>query len=212
MTGGFSLARGDMADSQSSNFSKKQETNSDRQKAEQARRANIKTAWAVVRPFPGKEKVMAAQLQQRRVEVYRPMLLRQHKPLRQTKEKLLTTPYFPGYVFIRPMQGSRWQIVDNLFVAHHLNIVLFDSVISAWREYEEEAASVVQAEFMARVRRLGGKRVARSLADLATIIADEPVDTNRLDQLFKGLKSFERGTIRLTATFDEYLSTDRLAA
>lgn len=164
----------------------------------------LTTAWAIVRPYPQKEKLLVWQLERQAVEVYRPMSLRPRRPAPHLPETLCATPVFPGYLFARPT-GAKGVLVDQEYIADILRLVVFDEVVSSLRDYYEAAASHDQAVHLAKIRARasrGARRIYKSFADIGRVIDEEVVDTNRIDALFKAIRS---DSAALVAHFDRYI-------
>lgn len=181
--------------------------------------AGISTAWAIVRGFPGKEKMMVERLIAQGFDVCQPKVIREGGKLLRGKRlmpQMHKVPLLPGYVFVRPPMGSRWRLCDQVYVAHHLDVVLFDTVIRALKEYADEETAVMQEKLLARIKRGAVQKSVRSLKDIAALLggyaggADaESVDTNHAMYLFNELKAFEQRTrASFAATFDQYLHSD----
>lgn len=170
----------------------------------------LNEAWAIIRPIVGKEGLVKHIAELNKWDVYRPQLLLQRK--RRLQDVLASRPLHPGYTFIRPPVGQRGAIYDLPYCIGVLPRVVFDPVISSIRAYEEEDASVEQAIYLRRVRKISVPAVARSFSELAQAMNGRPenasVDKKQVDTVFQRI-IYE--TVGLSARIEDYLSTDHSA-
>lgn len=163
---------------------------------------DLRDAWAVVRPEPKKERMMAWMLMRDGAEVFTPTLL-----TAAGNGALVARPMYLGYVFVRPRLGRREAMMQLPYIVDVLSGVLNDRLIGAIRDYCVEHDNVKREE-----RSLQDKaapvRVFKSFADIGAAAVMEAIDSRNLSALFM---SIERDSHCWAGKLENYLRTDDLA-
>ena len=129
---------------------KEMKKNTESEAATAARRAMrveaLKSAWAILRPMPGKMAMLRAVCVELGWPMWTPVFLEEIG----RRER----PMFPGYLFVQPPLGHRRAIAELPFCAGPMEIVIFDSLRAQIDQEEVERREEMRGMLKrSRVRR-----------------------------------------------------------